>query len=59
MAFRDKNNVELSIGDVVEYNGQRFVVHGIAAYPCATVALVENECTKSFEMLHLQDIIKI
>jgi len=59
MAFRDKNNIMLFIGDIVEKDGQRFIVYGIATFPCATVAIAENIITKSVETLLLQDIIKI
>jgi len=59
MVFRDQNDVELFIGDLVEKDGQRFVIHGIVTYTCATVAVVENLVTKNIETLYLRDILKI
>jgi len=59
MAYRDKNNVDLFAGDVVEKDGHRYRIHDIKSYSFATVAIVENLETHSVDSLLLQDIRKL
>jgi hypothetical protein len=59
MCYRDKNNTELDINDVIEKDGQRYIIRSIKSYPCATVAIAENIIDNSVETFHLRDIVKI
>jgi len=59
MAYRDKNNVDLFPGDVVEKDGHKYRIYDIKSYSFATVAIVENLETKSVDSLLLRDIRKL
>lgn len=59
MCFKDKNEVPISINDIIEYNGLTYKIKAIESYDCATVVISENLKTLSIETLLLQDIRKI
>lgn len=59
MCYRDKNNTELAINDVIEKDGKKYIVRDIKSYSCATVAITENIIDKNVETFHLRDIVKI
>jgi hypothetical protein len=59
MCYRDKNEIEVSINDIVEYKGLMYCIRSINSYSCATVVIAENVLTHVVDTLLLQDIIKI
>jgi hypothetical protein len=58
MAFRDKNNVELFIDDIIEKDDQKYIIRLIESYSFVTVAVVENIINHKIETFELRDIIK-
>ncbi len=59
MCFRDRNNIPVSIGSVVEFNDIKYIIKVIEEYDCATVAIVENITNQEVETLLLHDVKKI
>ncbi len=59
MCFRDMNNVKLIEGDIVEKDGQKYIIVAIQSYSCATVAITEHLITKKADTFLLQDVKKI
>lgn len=59
MAFCDKNNVAVVVGDKVEYNGSVYIIRFIESYACATVAILEDIKTHTIDSPLLRDITKL
>ena len=59
MCFKDKNNVPVSVGDLIERGNSKYIIKVIEEYDMATVAIVENIKTGKMETLLLRDVKKI
>jgi len=59
MCYRDKGNLPVSVGDIVELDDRQYIIRFIEEYIMATTVIVENVKTHQIETLLLHDIRKI
>lgn len=59
MCFKDKNNVPVLVGDLIERGNSKYIIKAIEDYDMATVAIVENIKTHIVDTLLLRDVKKI
>jgi hypothetical protein len=59
MAFGDKNDVAVALGDLVEYNGSVYILRNIELYDFVTVAVLEDLKTHVIHSPLLRDIVKL
>jgi len=59
MAFKDKNKVLVTPGDIVKKGTSKYEVKFIESYPTATVVIAENIKTHKVETFLLKDVEKI
>lgn len=54
--FKDKDFVPVSVGDLVEKDGVKYIIQFIMPYVMVTAVIVENIKTHQVETLLLRDI---
>lgn len=59
MSFKDKNNIPVVDGDIVEYKNKYYKIIAIESYDIVTELIVENTKTFKLETLLLRDVKKI